>query len=101
MFYFIPGVDCLTGENFFDLLDNGVLVCHLARVIQDKAKDAIKAGLAKGVSSLKHFFLVCNLSARCYHFIYKYKSFCLYINDVLKEAGKQSFLFMHQMNTFR
>lgn len=42
------GVECLTGENFFDLLDNGVFVCHLAKVIQDKAKEAIIAGITKG-----------------------------------------------------
>lgn len=42
------GVDCVTGENFFDVLDNGVVVCHLARFIQDKAKQAVNAGLVKG-----------------------------------------------------
>ncbi|XP_044734789.1 growth arrest-specific protein 2-like isoform X2 [Chrysoperla carnea] len=42
------GVDHITGENFFDALDNGVIVCHLARVIQDKARHAVHGGYAKG-----------------------------------------------------
>ncbi|XP_029164481.1 growth arrest-specific protein 2-like isoform X2 [Nylanderia fulva] len=41
-------VDYITGENFFDVLDNGVLVCRLARVIQEKARSAIEAGRVKG-----------------------------------------------------
>ncbi|XP_063992444.1 growth arrest-specific protein 2-like isoform X1 [Diachasmimorpha longicaudata] len=41
-------VDHITGENFFDVLDNGVIVCRLARVIQEKARAAIDAGRAKG-----------------------------------------------------
>lgn len=43
-------MDYITGDNFFDTLDNGVVVCKLARVIQEKARAAIDAGLAKGVS---------------------------------------------------
>lgn len=31
------------------MLDNGVVVCHLARVIQDKAKQAVESGAVKGV----------------------------------------------------
>ncbi|KZC14366.1 Growth arrest-specific protein 2 [Dufourea novaeangliae] len=38
----------VTGDNFFDALDNGVVVCRLARVIQEKARVAIDAGRAKG-----------------------------------------------------
>ncbi|XP_076179267.1 growth arrest-specific protein 2 [Ptiloglossa arizonensis] len=40
--------DYVTGDNFFDSLDNGVVVCRLARVIQEKARLAIDAGRAKG-----------------------------------------------------
>nr|CAD7403861.1 unnamed protein product [Timema poppensis] len=39
-------VDYLTGENFLDMLDNGVLVCQLARVIQERAQQAIQMGTA-------------------------------------------------------
>lgn len=41
-------VDHVTGENFFDSLDNGAVVCRLARVIQEKARSAIDSGRAKG-----------------------------------------------------
>ncbi|XP_071559269.1 growth arrest-specific protein 2 isoform X1 [Temnothorax nylanderi] len=41
-------VDYITGDNFFDVLDNGVIVCRLARIIQEKARSAIEAGRAKG-----------------------------------------------------
>ncbi|XP_057340326.1 growth arrest-specific protein 2-like isoform X1 [Microplitis mediator] len=44
----IINVDYITGDNFFDTLDNGVVVCKLARVIQEKARAAIDSGLAKG-----------------------------------------------------
>lgn len=49
---FVLGVDYVTGENFFDVLDNGVIVCHLGKYIQEKVKNAIKQGLATGVSYL-------------------------------------------------
>ncbi|XP_026281021.2 growth arrest-specific protein 2-like isoform X2 [Frankliniella occidentalis] len=42
------GIDYITGTNFLDMLDNGVVVCHLARVIQDKAKQAVESGSVKG-----------------------------------------------------
>lgn len=52
-FYFpITDIDHITGDNFFDVLDNGVIVCRLARVIQEKARSAIEAGRAKGVNIL-------------------------------------------------
>ncbi|XP_031781590.1 growth arrest-specific protein 2 isoform X1 [Nasonia vitripennis] len=41
-------VDHISGENFFDVLDNGAVLCRLARVIQDKARSAVEAGRAKG-----------------------------------------------------
>ncbi|XP_034937663.1 growth arrest-specific protein 2-like [Chelonus insularis] len=41
-------VDHITGENFFDILDNGVIVCRLARVIQEKARTAVDSGRVKG-----------------------------------------------------
>ncbi|XP_034239392.1 growth arrest-specific protein 2-like, partial [Thrips palmi] len=47
-------IDYITGTNFLDMLDNGVVVCHLARVIQDKAKQAVESGAVKGpVPSIK------------------------------------------------
>ncbi|GFG33252.1 hypothetical protein Cfor_04560 [Coptotermes formosanus] len=42
------GIDYITGENFLDMLDNGVVVCHLARVIQERAKQVIDMGSVKG-----------------------------------------------------
>ncbi|XP_014478520.1 PREDICTED: growth arrest-specific protein 2-like, partial [Dinoponera quadriceps] len=45
----ILDVDYITGDNFFDMLDNGAIVCRLARVIQEKARSAIDAGRAKGL----------------------------------------------------
>lgn len=47
----VAGIDYITGTNFLDMLDNGVVVCHLARVIQDKAKQAVESGAVKGVST--------------------------------------------------
>jgi len=46
----VTGIDYITGENFLDMLDNGVVVCHLARVIQERAKQVIDIGSVKGVS---------------------------------------------------
>ncbi|KAK1121754.1 hypothetical protein K0M31_010065 [Melipona bicolor] len=40
--------EIVSGDNFFDALDNGVVVCRLARIIQEKARTAIDAGKAKG-----------------------------------------------------
>lgn len=51
-------VDHVTGENFFDSLDNGVIVCRLARVIQEKARTAIDSGRAKGVINHKIQILI-------------------------------------------
>lgn len=50
-FFFISDSEIVSGDNFFDALDNGVVVCRLARVIQEKARTAIDAGKAKGVSN--------------------------------------------------
>lgn len=52
MFSCVSDANYVTGDNFFDALDNGVVVCRLARVIQEKARTAIDAGKAKGVNSL-------------------------------------------------
>ncbi|XP_033216082.1 growth arrest-specific protein 2-like isoform X2 [Belonocnema kinseyi] len=41
-------VDHITGENFFESLENGSMVCRLARVIQEKARSAVEAGKVKG-----------------------------------------------------
>ncbi|XP_047121339.1 uncharacterized protein LOC124804990 [Schistocerca piceifrons] len=32
------GLDCVTGDNFFDVLDNGALLCRLARLIHERAQ---------------------------------------------------------------
>lgn len=31
-------MDYLTSANFLDMLDTGILICHLVRIIQDRAK---------------------------------------------------------------
>ncbi|XP_012273658.1 growth arrest-specific protein 2 isoform X2 [Orussus abietinus] len=41
-------IDYITSDNFFESLDNGVVVCRLARVIQEKARSAVDAGKVKG-----------------------------------------------------
>lgn len=43
----------ITAENLLDCLDNGVLVCKLAQIVQSAAQDCIKAG--KSVKSLAPF----------------------------------------------
>lgn len=50
-FFHVSDSEIVSGDNFFDALDNGVVVCRLARVIQEKARTAIDAGRAKGVSN--------------------------------------------------
>lgn len=49
-FAFVTGIDYITRDNFLAELDNGVVLCHLAQIVQEQAKIAIAAGLAKGVS---------------------------------------------------
>jgi hypothetical protein len=48
------GIDYITGENFLDMLDNGVIVCHLAQVIQERAKQVVNIGSPKSVSCTSH-----------------------------------------------
>lgn len=43
----------ITAENLLDCLDNGVLVCKLAQIVQSAAQDCIKAG--KSMKSLAPF----------------------------------------------
>ncbi|GBP49743.1 Growth arrest-specific protein 2 [Eumeta japonica] len=43
-------VSYLTGENFLDMLDNGVALCQLATVIHDRAREAVDQGLIIGPS---------------------------------------------------
>lgn len=43
-------IDCLTATNLLDMLDNGVILIHLARLIQQKAQECVLSGQAKGVS---------------------------------------------------
>ncbi|XP_054261381.1 growth arrest-specific protein 2-like isoform X2 [Macrosteles quadrilineatus] len=42
------GLEHLTSSNLLDMLDNGVVLCHLARVIQERALEAVHSGLASG-----------------------------------------------------
>jgi len=44
------GIEYITGDNFLDMLDNGVILCQLARVIHERAQHAYNNGLFKGVS---------------------------------------------------
>ncbi|XP_065201355.1 growth arrest-specific protein 2-like isoform X2 [Planococcus citri] len=39
------GIEYLQGGNLLDMLDNGVLLCQLAKLIQEKAEQAVEAGL--------------------------------------------------------
>ncbi|XP_011499378.1 PREDICTED: growth arrest-specific protein 2 [Ceratosolen solmsi marchali] len=41
-------IDHITGENFFDALDNGAILCRLAKIIQEKARLTIDTSKAKG-----------------------------------------------------
>lgn len=59
LFLFFLDVDHITGENFFDSLDNGVIVCRLARVIQEKARSAIDSERAKGVRNYNYNNFIC------------------------------------------
>lgn len=52
-FFIFTGIEYITGDNFLDMLDNGVILCQLARVIHERAQHAIDNGLHKGV----RFFL--------------------------------------------
>jgi hypothetical protein len=45
------GIAYMSRNNFLGELDNGVVLCHLAQVICDKAKYAVDTGHAKGVSN--------------------------------------------------
>ena len=40
-FIYFLDLDYLTSNNFMDMLDTGVLICHLARRIQAIAKDVV------------------------------------------------------------
>ncbi|XP_071452894.1 growth arrest-specific protein 2-like isoform X2 [Hetaerina americana] len=41
-------IDYITAENFLEALDNGMVVCRLAQVIQEKAQQAVEAGRFPG-----------------------------------------------------
>lgn len=49
-FSFFTEVDDITVANFMDKLDNGVIICKLARLIQEKAEDCKRRGLITEVS---------------------------------------------------
>jgi hypothetical protein len=40
-----------------DALDNGLIVCRLAKTIQEQAQQAVEEGRAKGVSIFLYFML--------------------------------------------
>uniref|UniRef100_A0A146L4M9 Growth arrest-specific protein 2 n=4 Tax=Lygus hesperus TaxID=30085 RepID=A0A146L4M9_LYGHE len=42
------GLDHISASNLLDVLDNGVVLCHLASVIHEKADETIRNGTAKG-----------------------------------------------------
>lgn len=70
LFYYninmFAGITYLSGENFLDVLDNGVELCQLAAVIHDKAREALDQGLIVGVSAtlpiISSLFL-------CFHYL--------------------------------
>lgn len=43
-------IEYLQGSNLLDMLDNGVLLCQLAKLIQERAEQAVAAGLTTPVS---------------------------------------------------
>lgn len=49
--YFIE-VEDITASNFMDKLDNGVIICKLARLIQQKAEECKRKGLITEVRLL-------------------------------------------------
>lgn len=58
-FLFVLDTKTVTALNFMDALDNGLIVCRLAKTIQEQAQQAVEEGRAKGVS----IFLVTTLSS--------------------------------------
>ncbi|XP_073994113.1 growth arrest-specific protein 2-like isoform X2 [Rhodnius prolixus] len=42
------GLDHITATNLLDVLDNGVILCHLAKVIHEKAEEAVRSGISAG-----------------------------------------------------
>ncbi|XP_067000354.2 growth arrest-specific protein 2 [Anabrus simplex] len=40
--------DHVTGDNFLDAIDNGVMLCHLAQVIQVRAQELAESGVLSG-----------------------------------------------------
>ncbi|KAL0272959.1 UNVERIFIED_CONTAM: hypothetical protein PYX00_005750 [Menopon gallinae] len=54
----INGIEYITGDNFLDMLDNGVILCQLAKVIRERAQHAVYNGLHKGP--------VPELNGRCF-----------------------------------
>lgn len=61
--YVVAGLEHLSSSNLLDMMDNGVILCHLAKAIQERAVDAVRSGLATGVSLvfyLYHLFSCIN-----------------------------------------
>lgn len=48
---YLTGIEYINRDNFLTELDNGVVLCHLAQMVCDSAKQAFAAGLVKGVTS--------------------------------------------------
>jgi hypothetical protein len=49
--YNVSDTNHITALNFMDALDDGLVVCRLAKTIQEQAQQAVDEGRAKGVSS--------------------------------------------------
>jgi len=54
--FILSEIEYLQGTNLLDMLDNGVLLCQLAKLIQDRAEQAVAAGFTTPVSA--HIFII-------------------------------------------
>lgn len=54
--YVVAGLEHLSSSNLLDMMDNGVILCHLAKAIQERAVDAVRSGLATGVSLVLYLY---------------------------------------------
>lgn len=54
--YVVAGLEHLSSSNLLDMMDNGVILCHLAKAIQERAVDAVRSGLATGVSLVFYLY---------------------------------------------
>ena len=49
LFFFLTGID-IDVDNFMDVLDSGVHICRLAKLIHEKAQEAVEDGRVSEVS---------------------------------------------------